>query len=86
MTLELENALEIDVTKQFMNSLNVFRQCSTLEQRTNGSGCGIRSLERISKSKLRVLSINRRIRIDVSGATLAARRRRLGGGRSRLSS
>ncbi len=56
VTLELENALEIDVTKQFMNSLNVFRQCITLEQRTNDSGCGIRSLERICKSKLRVLS------------------------------
>ena len=86
VTLELEDALEVDVTKLFMNSLNVFRQCSTLDQRTNGSGCGIRSLERICRSKLRVLSINRRIRIDVSEATLAARRRRLGGGRSRLSS
>ena len=86
VTLELEDALEVDVTKLLMDSLYLFGQGSTLEQRTDGRGCGIRALERVCKSKLRVLSINRRIRIDVSEATLAARRRRLGGGRSRLSS
>ena len=33
MTLELENALEVDVTKLLMNSLNVLSQSSALEQR-----------------------------------------------------
>ena len=74
VTLELEDALEVDVTKLLMNSLNVFSQSSTLEQRADGRGCDIRSLERICKSKLRVLSINRRIR-NVESVSMSARPR-----------
>ncbi len=83
--LELKDALEVDVTKLLMDALDLFGQGSTLEQCTDGRGCVIHSLGQICKSK-RVWSINRRIRIDVSETTLAARRRRLGGGHSRMSS
>jgi hypothetical protein len=40
MTLELENALEINVTKLFMNSLNVLDQSGILEQCAD-SGCRV---------------------------------------------
>ena len=66
MTLELEDALEINVTKLLMYSLNVLCQSGILEQRADG-GC------RTIRVHVSVLSINRRAHLDVREATLAAR-------------
>ena len=66
MTLELEDALEINVTKLLMDSLNMPGQGGTLEQRAD-SGC------RAMRVLVSVLSINRRVHVDVREATLAAR-------------
>ncbi len=64
--LELEDALEINVTKLLMYSLNVLCQSGILEQRADGRCCAIRVL-------VGVLSINRRAHLDAREATLAAR-------------
>ena len=50
MTLELEGALEVDVTKILMNSLNVFGQSSILDQRVVARCSVIRVLVRVSES------------------------------------
>ena len=75
MTLELENALEINVTKLLMNSLNVLGQSGILEQCADSGCCVMRVL-------VSVLSISRRAHLDVGEHPLAGRRRHRGGGRS----
>ena len=75
MTLELENPLDINVTKLLMKSLNVLGQGGILEQRAD-SGC------RAMRVLVSVLSISRRAHLDVGEHPLAGRRRHRGGGRS----
>jgi hypothetical protein len=58
VTLEHEDALEINVIKLLMYSLNVLCQSGILEQRADGRCCAIRVL-------VSDLSINRRAHIDV---------------------
>ncbi len=72
MTLELEDTLEVDVTKLLMYLLNVFCQNGIFKQRVDGRCCVIRAL----------VSIHRRAHLDVREATLAGRRSQRGGGRS----
>ena len=75
MTLEFEDALEINVTKLLMNSLNVLGQSGILEQCAD-SGC------RALCVLVSILSISRRAHLDVGEHPLAGRRRHRGGGRS----
>ena len=75
MTLELEDALEINVTKLLMNSLNVLGQCGILEHLADSRCRAMRVL-------VSVLGINRRAHLDVGERPLAGRRRHRGRGRS----
>ncbi len=72
MTLELEDTLEVDVTKLLMYLLNMLCQIGIFKQRADGRCCVIRAL----------VSIHRRAHLDVREATLVGRRRQRGEGRS----
>ena len=72
VTIELEDALEVDVTKLLMYSLNVLCRSGIFKQCADGRCCTIRAL----------VIIHRRAHLDVREATLAGRRRNRGGGRS----
>ncbi len=72
VTIELEDALEVDVTKLLMYSLNVLCRNDIFKQCADGRCCVIRDL----------VIIHRRDHLDVREATLAGRRRNRGGGRN----